>query len=119
MQTEINAKGELFYVYDKKGNLYAIPASTKTKNSTRPSFKLTLKKSELDHFKFESSHVWLPHLFKILVAPPPNTPEKPESEILKKKKKTKTLADITLSLGFPVGITLGSFGIQDEQFPEK
>lgn len=55
----------------------------------------------------------------ILVAPPPNTPEKPGAEISKKKKKPKAIADITLSLGFPVGITLGSFGIQDEQFPEK
>lgn len=35
------------------------------------------------------------------------------------KKDCKTLAKIKLDLGFPVGIELGSFGILDEQFPEK
>lgn len=36
-----------------------------------------------------------------------------------KPKYCKTLANIKLDLGFPVGIEIGSFGIYDHKFSEK
>lgn len=44
LQGELNALNDEFYVYDKKGNWYAIPSSFKRKSSVKAVKKLTVKK---------------------------------------------------------------------------